>query len=337
MSDKPNLATVAAHAGVSKATVSQVMRGTGRISEDTRSKVLEAARKVAYVPDARAAAMRSGANSEIGLLIHKIANPFNAEVISGVSDHLESQGYLVSVLDSRDDPAREIRNLEALIRNMRGGMIWVPTLDAGPAAFKLIDTHRVPIVTFLRRVQGRTFDHLTIENERAAFEATKHLIDLGHRKIAYVGGRRPFDSRLERIRGFREAVGALDLGEPLIVSCADTKAAGFDMIQQIRAEHPDLTGLVCNGDMVALGALAGLQRLGVQPGRDVSIVGFDDIPDAAIATPALTTMAVEPYQLGRKLAAIMLERIQNPDQPTSTVLVPAKLVVRQSTGRVANT
>ena len=119
MTKRPKLQTVAREAGVSLATVSQVMRGAGRISEATRQRVMLAAQKVNYVPDSRAAAMRSGENREIGLLIHKIANPFNAEVISGVSDLLETEGYLVSVLDSRDDPARQQRNLEALIRSVR--------------------------------------------------------------------------------------------------------------------------------------------------------------------------------------------------------------------------
>lgn len=113
MAHRPKLSTVAAAAGVSPATVSQVLRGTGRISEETRARVLEAARAVNYLPDGRAAAMRSGENREIGLVLHHLANPFNAELVSGVSDRLERDGYLVSVLDSRDDAERQERNLRA--------------------------------------------------------------------------------------------------------------------------------------------------------------------------------------------------------------------------------
>ena len=126
VSKKPNLKTLAQAAGVSVPTASQVMRGTGRISEATRKKVLKAAERLHYVPDGRAASMRSGEKREIGMLIHSISNPFNAEVISGVSDHLEGHGYLVSVLDSRDDVMHQKRNLEAFIRSSRGGLIWVP-------------------------------------------------------------------------------------------------------------------------------------------------------------------------------------------------------------------
>ncbi|MEM7303222.1 MAG: LacI family DNA-binding transcriptional regulator [Pseudomonadota bacterium] len=333
MTDKPSLQTVAETAGVSIATVSQVMRGAGRISQATRRKVLDAVRKVAYVPDARAAAMRSGKNFEIGLLIHKIANPFNAEVISGVSDMMETQGYLVSILDSRDEPDREFRHIEALIRNMRGGILWVPTTDVQDETYKLIHTHRIPVVTFLRRSRDPMIDHVAIENMRATEDATNHLADLGHRHIAYVGGRQQVDSRLERIDGYKRVMEQRKLAAPIVIPCEDTKAAGFEIVQKLRQENPEVTGIVCNGDMVALGALTGLQRIGLEPGRDMSVIGFDDIPDAAITTPPLTTMAVQPYELGRKLARAMLDRINTPDLPATSMLIRAVLVERATTGR----
>lgn len=331
MASKPKLSTVAKEAGVSLATVSQVMRGTGRISDATRQRVMAAAQRIAYVPDARAAALRSGQNREIGLVIHKIANPFNAEVIAGVSDALETHGFLVSVLDSADDAEREYRNLEALIRNMRGGLLWVPSLEATESTHALLAAHAMPTVTFLRRSKDRMLDHVSIENMRATMDATNHLADLGHRHIAYLGGRRPTDARLERIDGYRRVMRERALGEELVISCADTKAAGFEIVEWLCRTHPQVSALVCNGDMVALGALAGLQRLGLVPGDDMSIVGFDNVQETALATPALTTMAVNPYALGKRLAGVLLDRLHQPDMPPVSVLVPADLVVRETT------
>lgn len=333
MAEKPKLSTVARAAGVSLATVSQVMRGTGRISDETRRKVLEAAERVAYVPDARAAAMRSGQSREIGLLIHKIANPFNAEVIAGVSDLLETEDYLVSVLDSRDDPDREHSNIQALIRNMRGGILWVPAMDSREATFDLLETHRLPVVTFLRRARNTGFDHVTIENAKATREATSYLASLGHKHIAYIGGRRSVESRLERIDGYRSAMRDNKLGAEIVIPCEDTKLAGMEMMVRIRDEHPEITAFVCNGDMVALGLVAGMNRMGIRPGVDISVVGFDDIQDAAVSTPALTTMAVRPYDLGRKLARVLLDRIHEPEMPVTSILIPAQLVIRETTGK----
>lgn len=330
---KPKLQTVAQHAGVSLATVSQVMRGAGRISEVTRKKVLQAAKDLNYVPDGRAAAMRSGENREIGLVIHSIANPFNAEVISGVSDLMETEGYLVSVLDSRDDPAKEARNLEAFIRSARGGLLWVPTHDMEPRTTALLATHHIPTVTFLRRLDGLNFDHVGIENTAATRMATQYLADLGHKRIAFFGGSGMGQVRMERIAGYRAVLVERDLGAPVIWASDDNKLSGLDAALALRQAHPEVTALVCNGDMVALGACLALQRLGLMPGKDMSIIGFDDIADAAVATPPLSTLAVSPRQLGRKLARVLLDRLKEPDMPVVTVTVPAQLMVRGTTGQ----
>lgn len=334
MAERPTLQTVAKEAGVSIPTVSQVMRGTGRISEETRKKVLQAARKLHYVPDARAASMRSGQNREIGFVISQISNPFNAEVISGVGDLLEAEGYLVSVLDARDDAGRQGRQLEAFIRNGRGGLLWVPALDTRPETFDFLAAHAVPTVTFLRRPDRNVFDHVGIRNFEATATATKHLADLGHRNIAYLGGTTMTGVRKERISGYRHVISERGLSAPIIWDSADNKQAGLNAMLELHLAHPDITAVVCNGDMVALGACHALIRSGLRPGLDISIVGFDDIQDAAVATPALTTMAVSPYQLGRRLARVLLDRIREPDMPVTLSEVSAELTIRETTGPV---
>ena len=332
MEQKPKLADVALAAEVSTATASQVLRGTGRISESTRKKVLAAARKLNYVRDGRAASMRSGENREIGFAVHQIANPFNAEVISGVSDLLETEGYLVSVLDSRDNAERQRRNLEAFIQSSRGGLLWVPAENTDDATFDLLKAHGIPTVTFLRRSGKGRFDHVGIENAVATERATRYLTELGHRHIAYLGGTAGFGVRVERIEGCRKALADLGLPAPVVWNCPDDKVAGLAEISNLRAAHPEVTGILCNGDMVAIGACSGLTRMGLTPGRELSVIGFDDVQDAAIATPPLTTLAVSPYQLGRKLARVALDRINDPAMPTAVSLVPAELIERDTTG-----
>lgn len=331
MSSKPTLASVAKAAGVSVPTVSQVMRGTGRISQDTREKVLEAAKQLHYVPNSRAAAMRSGENREIGLVINQLSNPFNAEVVSGVVDLLEAEGYLVSTLDTRDDAVRQSRQLEAFIRNGRGGLLWVPAMDTPPETIELLKAHRIPTVTFLRPVSPE-FDHVGIRNAEATATATTHLADLGHRQIAYFGGTDMTSVRRERIDGYVRTMKTLGLGDPIIWASADRKGAGLEALLGLMQAHPDTTGIVCNGDMVALGACLGFDRLGITPGREVSIIGFDDIEEASVAIPPLTTMAVSPEKLGRKLARVLLDRVREPDMPTTVSEMSARLVIRKTTG-----
>lgn len=331
MSGKPKLETVAKLAEVSVATASQVMRGTGRISEKTRKKVLAAAESLHYVPDGRAASMRSGEKREIGMIIHRIANPFNAEVISGVSDLLESKGYLVSVLDSQDDPDRQRRNLEAFIRSSRGGLLWVPAQDTPTETIDLLKTHAIPTVTFLRHPKDNVFDHVGIQDRQATEKATKHLIDLGHKKIAFFGGEGSSDVRNDRISGCEQTLQEHDLDRPIIWDAPDDKVSGMKAMLELREQHPEISAIVCNGDVVALGACHALRRIGEMPGREVSVVGFDDIQDASVATPPLTTMAVSPYQLGKVLAQKLLARITDPKLPVSSTLLPAELIERETT------
>lgn len=331
MREKPKLETVAKEAGVSTAAVSQVMRGAGRISAKTRQRVLAAAKKLHYVGDGRAASMRSGQNREIGFAIHQIANPFNAEVISGVSDLLETEGYLVSVLDSRDDPERQHRILQAFIQSARGGLLWVPAQNTDDETYELLAAHSVPTVTFLRRSGKGRFDHVGIENTAATEQATHHLVELGHKKIAYLGGAAHSNVRMERISGYSAAMKKNGLEQQIIWDSLDDKVSGSNAMFELHSAHPDITGVVCNGDMVAIGACSAISRLGMTPGKEISIIGFDGIEEAAIANPPLTTMAVSPYQLGQKLAQIAIKRLQDGTAPTTVSLVPAELILRETT------
>jgi LacI family transcriptional regulator len=331
LTEKPTLSSVAQEAGVSVPTVSQVMRGTGRISKETRTKVLKAAKRLHYIPNSRAAAMRSGENREIGFVINQLSNPFNAEVISGVVDLLEAEGYLVSALDTRDDAARQSQQLEAFIRNGRGGLLWVPAKDTTPETVELLKAHRMPTVTFLRPISPE-LDHVGIRNADATSAATAHLAGLGHRNIAYFGGTDMTSVRRERIDGYTRTMQSLGLGTPVAWPSADRKEAGLQAFIELIEAHPETTAIVCNGDMVALGACLALNRLGLTPGKEISVIGFDDVEEAAVAIPPLTTMAVSPALLGRRLARVILDRIRDPDMPPTTSEVTASLTMRRTTG-----
>ncbi|MEM6497807.1 MAG: LacI family DNA-binding transcriptional regulator [Pseudomonadota bacterium] len=331
LTQKPTLSSVARAAGVSVPTVSQVMRGTGRISQETRTKVLEAAKRLRYIPNSRAAAMRSGENREIGFVINQLSNPFNSEVISGVVDLLEAEGYLLSVLDTRDDAARQGRQLEAFIRNGRGGLLWVPTLETPSETVELLKAHGMPTVTFLRPI-STDFDHVGIRNTDATLTATSYLSELGHRRIAYFGGTEMTSVRRDRIEGYLQSMEALGLEQTVVWPSVDRKEAALESFVSLMEKYPDTTAIVCNGDMVALGACLACNRLGYIPGREVSVIGFDDVEEASVAIPPLTTMSVSPVLLGRKLGRVLLDRMHERAMPTAVSEIPARLVVRETTG-----
>lgn len=222
--------------------------------------------------------------------------------------------------------------MAAFIRNMRGGLLWVPATGTRRRTVELLTTYRMPTVTFLRDAPHGRFDHVGIENAAATSLATHYLADLGHKHIAYFGGDDEGQVRKERIAGYRAALAERRLVPPIVWPCHDRKIAALDAAMALRAHHPEVTAIVCKGDKVAIGACMALARMGLLGGRDMSVVGFDDIADAAIATPPLTTMSVSPERLGRKLARVLLDRINDPEMPLASVNVRPQLVVRASTG-----
>ena len=329
---RTTLKTLAKASGVSVATASQVIRGVGRISEHTRKRVLSTAEKMNYIPDGRAISMRSGERPEIGMIIQELANPFNAEVVSGVSDYLESHGYFVSVLDARNDIERQKRNIEAFIRSARGGLIWVPAHNTPLKTVELLRNYSIPTITFLRQIKGADFDHVGIKNTEGTEIATDYLINLGHTKIAYFGGDTNSDVRQDRAQGYELSLKKHSISWKVIWASEDTKQSGVERLHDLLSAHPDVTALVCNGDMVALGACLALQSKGLQPGKDVSVIGFDNVMDAKLVTPSLTTMAVNPYKMGRILAETILKRINETERQQITYFNDPELIIRNSVG-----
>tara|TARA_B100001248_G_scaffold229940_1_gene189602 strand:- start:685 stop:1707 length:1023 start_codon:yes stop_codon:yes gene_type:complete len=329
---RATLKTLAKASGVSVATASQVIRSAGRISEHTRKRVLSAAEKMNYIPDGRAISMRSGERPEIGMIIQELANPFNAEVVSGVSDYLESHGYFVSVLDARNDIERQKRNIEAFIRSARGGLIWVPAHNTPLKTVELLRNSGIPTITFLRQIKGAGFDHVGIKNTEGTEIATDYLINLGHTKIAYFGGDTNSDVRQDRVQGYELSLKKHGISWKVIWTSEDTKQSGVERLHDLLYAHRDVTALVCNGDMVALGACLALQSKGLKPGKDVSVVGFDNVMDAKLVTPSLTTMAVNPYRMGQTLAETILKRINETERLQITYLNDPELIIRNSVG-----
>ncbi|WP_170551874.1 substrate-binding domain-containing protein [Ruegeria atlantica] len=160
------------------------------------------------------------------------------------------------------------------------------------------------------------------------------MTDFGHKHIAYFGGIEQTLVREERIAGYLSALDKLDGVRPIVWPCEKTMRSGVEAIAAPRHQHPEVTGIVCNGDVVALGACFGLIRSNLKPGHDFSVVGFDDIEDAAVSTPGLSTMAINPKKLGTRLAEILLDRMRTPELPVRQFEHSATLVARGTSGPV---
>ena len=196
---------------------------------------------------------------------------------------------------------------------------------------------RTPLLLFNRELAGEQpqyahWDSLVLDNQQGAREATAHLLAQGHRRIAFFGGHRDSSSCRQRRAGYREAMQAagLTVAPEWEIECKPTRLDAAQCADALVANDPRPTAAVCYNDAVALGLMHGLARHGLTPGRDFALTGFDDIAEAALATPSLTTLAAAPRARGRQAAQMLLDRLRDPDADARRIVASVQLVIRAS-------
>lgn len=327
------LKDVALIAGVSRATVSLVCRGSPLVAEKTRKKVEAAMQEAGYVYNRAAANLRSSQTNTVGLIIPDISNPVYAELLSGLEEVLDPLGKVVFVADTNELFERQSHFLQRLLEMRVDGLI-ISTVSGTPTS--VLEPYRkenIPLVQVLRMIEGAPFDYAGINNRLGARQAADHMLQLGHRQIAFLGSLISPSVNRERYMGFCDAIeqrGFSPASMPMM-TCRHTYGAAAQAAKNILAESPETTGLVCFNDIIAFGATLGLYELGLSPGHDVSVVGFDDVEAACNWRPPLTTMSIGARQLGKYAASLLAQRMEQPDLPIRTQYSEAKLQVREST------
>lgn len=291
-------------------------------------------RELNYVHNRRAASFRAGESHEVGLLIHNIVDPFHAEVTKGVNSYFEERRFLIYLLDAENDLDRQTGFLQATMEGGAAGLLWCPTPNTTEETVDWVAASGVPTVTLLNLTREGLFDHVSVDNFLGAKAAARHLCELGHRNIAFLGGIEGSATRRARYEGYSAAL--TEAGIPVMreysrAFVADRGEAVRHVIELLTA-HPEITAVFGNDDTVAFGAMMGMRRIGLTPGQDVAVTGFNDISEAAHWTPSLTTVSVNPHGIGVELAKTLLERRAEPHKPPQTTLLPVQLVVRESTG-----
>jgi LacI family transcriptional regulator len=328
---------IAAGCGVSRATVSLVLRGSPLVNKDTRARVEAELRKQGYVYNRAAANLRRRTSSSIALVVNDLANPFFAEFAAGVDDIVGEAGMVTLLGSSSESPRREQAVLGSLVEHGPGGIILSPAEGSDASQVLAAVGLRTPLLLFNRELAGERpeyahWDTLALDNQQGARKATAHLISQGHQRIAFFGGHRDSSSCRQRLAGYREAIQAagLPLAPRHEVECLPTRLDAARCTEALFGADPAPTAAVCYNDAVALGLMHGLAQRGLVPGRDVAITGFDDIAEAALATPSLTTLAAAPRARGRQAAQMLLERLRDADADARRIVAPVQLVIRAS-------
>ena len=334
---KVTVRDIAAGCGVSRATVSLVLRGSPLVNKDTRARVEAELRRQGYVYNRAAANLRRRTSSSIALVINELANPFFAEFAAGVDEVVGEAGMVTLLGSSSESPRREQAVLGSMIEHGPGGIILSPAEGSDARQVLAALGARTPLLLFNREPAGEQpeyahWDTLLLDNQQGAREATAHLIAQGHRRIAFFGGHRDSSSCRQRRAGYRDAMQAagLAVAPQWEVECAPTRLDAARCAEALFAADPAPTAAVCYNDAVALGLMHGLAQHGLAPGRDFALTGFDDIAEAALAAPSLTTLAAAPRARGRQAAQMLLERLRDPGAQARRIVVPVQLVIRAS-------
>ena len=330
---RPTLVDFAEAAGVSKATVSLVLRNSTTIPLRTHERVHQAATALGYVYNRGAASLRSTRTRLIAMAVNDLINPYFAEIVAAIEDALTEQNRIVLMSNTGESVARQSAFVSAVREYNADGLLCVPAMGTDAAFIEQLRAWRLPCVLVSRAVPGAEVDLVQADHRTGMIEATRHLIALGHRRIGMLGLNEHISTGRQRFEGYRQALmeAGILLEPRLVLSGPATRDSGLAQIGTLLDLPEPPTAVVCFNDVVAFGAMLGLRARNLVPGPDFSVVGFDDIAEATLWRPALTSVAVARKLVGRTAASLLLERIEDFDAPARTVLLPTELVIRDTT------
>ncbi|ADU39400.1 LacI family transcriptional regulator [Variovorax boronicumulans] len=329
---------VALRAGVSVTTVSHVVNDTRHVSAKGRERVELAIRELGYVPNAMARSLKSNTTSTLGMLIPNSSNPYFAEIVRIVEDRCFGAGYTLVLCNTDDEPRRQSVYLQVLAERRIDGLIVVSTGDDDSLVTQLQGL-RIPTVLVDREIADPSCDLVETAHMQGGLLAVRHLLSLGHKRIACLGGPEGLTPSEQRIEGWRMALaeaGTTPNADALLWRGAFTSQSGYEAMHAIlRTEHPPSAVFVCN-DLMAIGALRAAHESGVHVPDELSIVGFDDIELSAYTSPPLTTVAQPKERIGALAVDMLLERVSGKRRDARKVVLQPELRVRASTARHAS-
>ena len=317
--------------GVSTSTASRALNQSTAISEEVRKRVLRAAQETNYIPNSMARGLALRRSHLIGLVVPSIGNPFFAEIARGAHDAAYERGYVVTLCDTQRSKNREDLFVQTLLQSRVDGVIVTGGV-LNQEHIQGLKHHRLPVVLAGRRSSGTGHSGVSVDNVLVGYEASRYLLEKGHRKILYMSGPAESAASRDRQRGFEDAIQGSDL-EASVVQGDFSMESGFEEAARIASLKTAPTGVFAANDMMAIGLIMGLINLGLKVPGDIAVVGTDDIPMGALIRPALTTVHVPMYDIGTRSMQLLLRSIEGDDvAPTESILLDCKLIVRESAG-----
>lgn len=327
---------VAQRAGVSHPTVSRALRGHRSVTPETAKRIRRIAHELGYIPDAGARSLKTSRTRVIGVLVHRVSDPFYSRVLDGIHDSLYPAGYSVFLASTDNDRAREAKIIRAMIERRVDGLVLC-SMSIRPQDLGEINPHGLPLVVIHNRAPELTPYSLYHDDCESARQLTRHLLDLGHRRIAFLGNSRAGRVSQERLSGFKQeldAAGVESAPEYLVHAASGLPHSAQEPVRSLLDLPQPPTALCCFDDMLALGAIQVLHHAGKRIPEDWSVTGFDDITIAELMSPPLTTFKQPTYTLGAQAVNLLLRAMNSAssdDSAPNTITLRGEIIVRSST------
>jgi len=325
-----NIQQVAKQAGVSVATVSRVLNGQNSVSARTRVKVEDAIRKLNYEPSMLGRNLRNSESRIWLVLIPSISNPFCLEIIKGIESVAISQNYSILLCETDSNPERENTYFDLVRKKMADGIISMDPAVNVETLKKLAEKYA--IIQCSEYAEGSGIPYVTIDNEEASYRAVKHLIQIGHEKIALINSDEKYLYARQRKMGYRRALEeyGLQLNEEYIIHAQHLSfESGQQVMKKILHLQDRPTAIFAVSDLLAIGALKEINAQGLNVPSDIAVVGFDKIDFSNMTNPTLTTIAQPMRKMGTVAAKMLIDRIRG--EEVDNVILDHELVIREST------
>ena len=331
----PTIRDVAQRAGVSQTTVSYVLNDTRYVSPATEARIRIAIKELDFKPNYIARSLRAKCTLTVGMIVSDITNPFYADIVRGAQDVLSTKHYSLILCNTDEAPVRELETLTLLRQKKVDGLIAVVT-GANVDAFSEASDTGLPIVLVDRCLPGDHLCTVLADDEHGAYQATQHLLQLGHRRIGVILGRVGISTSEHRRKGYeaalREAGVAID--PALLQTGHSTVAGGAAAAKALLDLTPPPTAIFATNNLMTVGLFVTIKQRHLRCPEDVAVVGFDDMVWLSVFSPALTTVAQPSYELGKKAAELLWNRMDEKKAGNPClVILPAKLVIRESCGQ----
>jgi len=326
---------VAKRSGVSISTVSRVLNNSKPVSPEIRQRVLEAIRETGYRPNLLARGLVLRKTNIIGIIVPDISNAYYSELVKGTEEISNMYNYSILLCNTYGELKKEMEYLNLLTEKQVDGIIFMTT-NLTEEHVRWFKENDVKSVFVNRHIEGMDIPYVSIDNYNAAYDATNYLIELGHEKIAYIGG--PLSDEIlgmKRFEGYKQALydAGIDFRQELVRVSKIGIKSGYEAMGDILDVHKDITAVFAANDIMAIGAVNCILDRGYKIPQDISVVGFDDIPFASIIRPALTTIRQPIYDIGAVAARMLIKKLNGEKLDEISVNLPYQLIERDTSAK----